>query len=57
MNHISYKELSNKDYKVFLAQKIKYTKQQLKANAFSPIQKERALAKITKMYNELSKLK
>lgn len=56
MRHISYKELNSKSYKVYLTTKIKFTKRQLVGNTLTPIQKERALNKITKMYNELKSL-
>jgi len=53
MKHISYKELSNVDYKVYLNQKIKYYKRILRSGSLSPEQQQRTLDRITLMLKEL----
>jgi len=56
MNHISYKELSNVDYKVYLNQKIKYYKKVIRSGSLSSDQQQRTLDRITLMLKELQQL-
>ena len=53
MHHISYKELKVDDYKVFLAQKLKYLKKQSRYQVYTKEQQQRIQSKISLIMQEL----